>query len=135
MKETEKTLIESGIKCSNVHKEYFIPPATPEMPSTVYDVEESKEEVSRNVKIILNSEEAVLSVKAGQNILQAALENDLDPPYSCRAGICSTCRAMLYSGKVKMDEREGLSDSEIEEGYILTCQSHPESDNIVIEYK
>jgi ring-1,2-phenylacetyl-CoA epoxidase subunit PaaE len=57
-----------------------------------------------------------------------------DPPYSCLSGICTTCRAKLHSGKIEMDEREGLSDSEIENGFILTCQSHPLSDDVFFEF-
>ena len=89
----------------------------------------------RKVKIILDDEEHTVNVPAGMVILDAVINADLDPPFSCRSGICTTCRAKLHSGKVKMDEREGLSEAEIEDGYILTCQSHPLTDDVVAEYK
>lgn len=73
-------------------------------------------------------------VPPGGVILDAAIDADLDPPFSCRSGICTTCRAKLHSGKVKMDEREGLKEEEIEDGYILTCQSHPLTDDVTVEY-
>jgi ring-1,2-phenylacetyl-CoA epoxidase subunit PaaE len=63
------------------------------------------------------------------------MEAGLEPPYSCRSGICSTCRAKLISGKVKMDEREGLTEDEIKMGYILTCQSHPLTSNVKVDYE
>jgi len=64
------------------------------------------------------------------------IRNELDPPYpySCQIGICGTCRARLIEGSVRMDEREALTDEEIEEGYILTCQAHPETSVVVIDY-
>jgi ring-1,2-phenylacetyl-CoA epoxidase subunit PaaE len=75
------------------------------------------------------------SVEPDQSILDAAIDEGLDPPYACQEGVCTTCRAVLYSGMVSMDEREGLSDEEIEEGYVLTCQSHPLTDDVELEYK
>jgi len=50
-------------------------------------------------------------------------------------GVCCTCRALRHSGKIEMEEDEGLSDTEINEGYILTCQSHPLTPDVVIEYR
>lgn len=112
----------------NIHIEYFTPP----VPEVMEVVEE--ELISRKVRVILDREDEVITVEPLKTILQAAIDAGLDPPYSCRSGICTTCRAKLLSGKVKMDEREGLSDAEIEEGYILTCQSHPLTDDVEIEY-
>ncbi len=59
----------------------------------------------------------------------------MDPPYACQMGVCCTCRALCISGKVEMEEDEGLSDAEMKDGFVLTCQSHPLTSNVVIEYK
>ena len=67
-------------------------------------------------------------------MLTAAQREGQDPPFSCQIGACSTCRAKLISGKVYMDERDSLTDEEIEEGYVLTCQAHPLTDDVVIDY-
>jgi len=67
--------------------------------------------------------------------LEAAQDAGMDPPYSCTVGVCTTCRARLRSGKASMDEREGLSDSEIEEGFVLTCQAHPLTDDIDLVFE
>ncbi len=86
------------------------------------------------VRIHLYGEDFEITMDPQQSILEAALENELDPPYSCQIGICGTCRAKLVEGKVRMDEREALTDEEIEEGYILTCQAHPETPTVAIDY-
>lgn len=89
---------------------------------------------SRTATIILNGEEKEVEVGLGEVILDAALEHDLDPPYACRMGICTTCKAKLVEGEAEMDENEGLSDDEMEDGYILTCQAHPTTQHVKVDY-
>ncbi len=89
--------------------------------------------VAREVKIIYDDEEHTFMVEPDKTILETALELDIDLPYSCQSGLCTACRGKCLSGKVKMDEEEGLSDSEREEGYVLTCVGHPMTDDVVIE--
>ncbi|MDQ3019675.1 MAG: 2Fe-2S iron-sulfur cluster-binding protein [Bacteroidota bacterium] len=132
MEIVKQSLLENNIDQKKIHIEYFTAPVHHE--EYIPEGEESDEVKEREVEIILDGNEYKISVPPDMGILDAAINADLDPPYSCKAGICTTCRAKLYSGKVKMDEREGLSDSEIEEGYILTCQSHPLTDNVKLEY-
>jgi ring-1,2-phenylacetyl-CoA epoxidase subunit PaaE len=72
-------------------------------------------------------------VKRDEFILETALDHDIDIPFSCQSGLCTTCRGKLVSGKVRMEDPDGLSDAEIAEGYILTCVSHPDSQEIKIE--
>jgi len=55
-------------------------------------------------------------------------------PYACRAGVCASCRAKLVNGKVIMDQNYSLADEEIEQGFILACQSHPASEKLVIDF-
>lgn len=70
-----------------------------------------------------------------QSILDAALENNLDAPFACRAGVCSTCRAKVTSGEVEMVANHALEDYEVEQGYVLTCQCYPLSNAVTIEYE
>ncbi len=70
----------------------------------------------------------------GENILDAGIHNGLNLPYSCKAGVCSTCKARLIEGKVDMDLNHALEADELQAGYILTCQSHPISDRVVVDY-
>jgi ring-1,2-phenylacetyl-CoA epoxidase subunit PaaE len=67
-------------------------------------------------------------------VLDAALKEGMELPYACKAGVCSTCRAMLVEGQVDMDANFSLEDYEIARGYILTCQSYPATDKIVIDF-
>ncbi|MFA6571361.1 MAG: 2Fe-2S iron-sulfur cluster-binding protein [Bacteroidota bacterium] len=86
------------------------------------------------VKIKLYNETGEINVKADESILQAAMNEGLDPPFSCQLGVCATCKAHLISGKVAMDERDALTDEEINDGFILTCQSHPLTDDCFTDY-
>jgi ring-1,2-phenylacetyl-CoA epoxidase subunit PaaE len=67
-------------------------------------------------------------------ILDAALREGIEVPYACKAGVCSTCRAMLVEGQADMDANYALEDYEIARGYILTCQAYPVSDKVVVDY-
>ena len=75
-----------------------------------------------------------LSFNSKTNILDAALQQGADLPYACKGGVCCTCKARLLEGQVEMDVHWGLEQEEIEEGYILTCQSHPKSAKVVIDF-
>lgn len=72
--------------------------------------------------------------KTGQTILEAALGASLDAPYACKAGVCSTCRAMVVEGEVEMETNHALEDYEVRQGYVLTCQCYPLSDRVVVTY-
>jgi ring-1,2-phenylacetyl-CoA epoxidase subunit PaaE len=88
---------------------------------------------TRTVTIQYEGSEYKIEVPANETILETALDLDIDLPYSCQAGLCTACRGKCLSGKVHLDEREGLSDSELKQGYILTCVAHPMTDDVVIE--
>ena len=70
----------------------------------------------------------------GENILDAGMHNGLDLPYSCKAGVCSTCKCKLIEGEVDMDISHGLEQHEVEAGYILSCQAHPLTDTVVVDF-
>jgi ring-1,2-phenylacetyl-CoA epoxidase subunit PaaE len=70
----------------------------------------------------------------GENILDAGLRNGVDLPFSCKGGVCATCKARLVEGEVDMDLNQALQADEIEKGFILTCQSHPISKKVVVDF-
>ena len=72
--------------------------------------------------------------KTKENIIDAALRQGIELPYSCKGGVCSTCRAKLIEGEVDMDANFALEDYEIERGFILCCQSYPVTDKVVVDY-
>ncbi len=85
--------------------------------------------------IILDGAARVVEIaKGGQSVLEAALAASIDAPFACKAGVCSTCRAKLVEGEVDMEANYALEDYEVERGYILTCQSRPTTDRIVVDY-
>lgn len=88
----------------------------------------------KTIKIRIYSEDHIVKVSPDENILQAALRENLDPMFSCQIGACSSCRAFLLSGKVDMECTDALTEKEIQQGYILTCQSHPLSDDVYVDY-
>ena len=67
-------------------------------------------------------------------ILDAALAQGADLHFACKGGMCCTCKAKLIEGKVAMDVHWGLEDEEVDNGYILTCQSHPQTEKVVVDY-
>lgn len=74
------------------------------------------------------------AMEPGQSVLEAALANDLDAPFACKAGVCSTCKARVLEGKVEMLSNHALEDYEVERGLVLTCQSYPLTPHIIVEY-
>ena len=70
----------------------------------------------------------------GISILNAALQQGIDLPFACKGGVCCSCKARLLEGKVDMDVHWGLEDEEVQQGYVLTCQSHPKTNKVVIDF-
>ncbi|MFK7952918.1 MAG: 2Fe-2S iron-sulfur cluster-binding protein [Ekhidna sp.] len=91
------------------------------------DIEESE------VTILLDGEEYSMTVKKSDSVLDTALKNDLDMPYSCQSGLCTACRGKCVEGQISIDEAEGLSQDELDDGYVLTCVGKPLSDRIKVE--
>lgn len=130
MKNVESLLGDRKIPASKIFKESFVQ-------GTIG--KDHKEEttgktlVAREVTIRYDGEEYKIMVEPQNTILQTALDQGIDLPYSCQSGLCTACRGKALSGKVKLDEEEGLSKSERAEGYVLTCVGHPLTDDVVIE--
>lgn len=123
-------LLEHGAKRHEIYRESFHSSVSEE------DKQAAIEEAgitTRRVKVIYDDQEHEFEVSPEQSILEAALDLDIDLPYSCQSGLCTACRGKCHSGKVHMDETEGLSASEIDEGYVLTCVGHPMTADVVIE--
>jgi len=85
---------------------------------------------TREVTVLYDGEEHSFTVEPNSTILETALNNDIDLPFSCQSGLCTACRCKLVSGEVKMDEEEGLSEAEKSEGYVLICVGHPLTDDV-----
>jgi ring-1,2-phenylacetyl-CoA epoxidase subunit PaaE len=90
--------------------------------------------MAKTVKITCDDVDFNIEASKDITVLELALENDIDAPYSCQGGICSTCLARVIKGSVVMDNNQILTDEEVEEGLILTCQSRITSQHIEISY-
>ncbi|TQV66723.1 phenylacetate-CoA oxygenase/reductase subunit PaaK [Exilibacterium tricleocarpae] len=91
--------------------------------------------VTSAVSVVKGGRTIRMDVSAdGENILDAAMGAGADLPYSCKGGVCATCKAKLVKGEVEMDLTHGLEPDEIEAGFILTCQSHPVSAEVVVDF-
>ncbi len=126
-----------GLPDTRIHREYFtLAPTQSPSDSTAMSADNSASNalVQRRVKIKLYGQESEFDVEPDETILSAAQRAGLDPPYACQIGACCTCRAKLVHGTASMDEREALSDDEIADGYVLTCQAHPTSDGVFADY-
>jgi ring-1,2-phenylacetyl-CoA epoxidase subunit PaaE len=122
-----KVLKEHNIKDSAIKFELF-------SSSIVENTAAGAHEGHTKVTIVVDDEETTFEMSQKQTILDAALKQGVDAPYSCQGGICSSCLARVKSGTAEMKKNSILSDDEIEEGLILTCQAHPTSAEIVVDY-
>lgn len=84
--------------------------------------------------VTIDDEEVTLKMPQEKTVLEAALDQGLDVPYSCQGGICSSCVARIKEGKAEMEKNSILVDSEIEEGLVLTCQAHPTTPVLKVDY-
>ena len=88
-----------------------------------------------SVTIVNDGRSNVVDIAAdGENLLDAGINVGLDLPFACKGGVCATCKALLVAGDVEMDVQRGLTSEEIASGMILTCQAHPISDSVVIDF-
>ena len=84
--------------------------------------------------VIIEGAERSFEMSKGQSVLEAALENGQDAPFACKAGVCSTCMCKVLEGDVEMLSNHALEDYEVERGYVLSCQSYPLTDKLIVDY-
>ena len=125
----KSTLVENGIDTSNILYELFTASASTEG-EDVSNIPDGNAEVT----VLIDDEEEVFVMSKNKTILEAALEVNIDAPYSCQGGVCSSCLAKITKGKAEMRVNNILTDDEIEEGFVLTCQAQPLSDTIYVDY-
>lgn len=130
-------LAERGVADKAVHTELFhvegepVPPAPKRRDDTGGD---GRGGDTTTVTIVLDGRESTFDMGADERVLDAALRVRSELPYACKGGVCSTCRARLVEGEVAMVANYALEPDEVAAGYVLTCQSRPLSDRLVVDY-
>lgn len=131
MEEMQAALLAMNVPEEKIHKESFV--SAPASGTAKPESESSAEIKTEQVTLLYEGSEYKIKVSPDKTILEAGLDSGIDLPYSCQSGLCTACRGKRLSGKVKMDDEDGLSPQELKEGYVLPCVSHPLSPDVVIE--
>jgi ring-1,2-phenylacetyl-CoA epoxidase subunit PaaE len=125
----------SGVEPKKIHFELFTTPGQKKAAST--KLQATSMDGGPKSKITVKLDGRSFDFDLGfdsDNILDAALKQGADLPYACKGGVCCTCKARLLEGEVEMEVNWGLEHEEIEQGYILTCQSHPKTEKVVVDF-
>ncbi|WP_292948691.1 ferredoxin--NADP reductase [Olleya sp. UBA1516] len=124
----KEVLIENNIAENTIHFELF----TAATQNTTTTVEAT--DGNTQITVTVDDESETFTMLQKQTVLEAALKQDLDAPYSCQGGVCSSCIARVTDGKAVMRQNNILTDAEVAEGLILTCQAHPTTPTLVVDY-
>lgn len=124
-------LEELGVDKDRIHRESFYSAAAHQAhEDAIHGINNGI--LTREVTIILDGEENLVTVSPDKTILEAGLDSGLNMPYSCQSGLCTACRGRVLNGQVKMDEDAGLSEKELAAGYVLCCVARPLTEDIKI---
>jgi ring-1,2-phenylacetyl-CoA epoxidase subunit PaaE len=134
---TEKALIEAGVPESRVYTERFTSgPAQAAKIQADTDAAPTKQAATKDIAltIVLDGKEHELHIGADEHVLDAALDAGLDLPFSCKAGVCCTCRAKVLCGEVVMDKNFTLEADEMAQGYVLSCQARATTKQLTVSF-
>ncbi|MFC2109093.1 2Fe-2S iron-sulfur cluster-binding protein [Bacteroidota bacterium] len=126
IKTVSTTLTEDGFLKENINYELFV--------SSADTKEVTNNEGLSEITVLVDDEETTFTMDKKDTILAASLRHNLDAPYSCQGGVCSSCMCKVTIGKAVMTSNSILSESEIEEGLVLACQAHPVTETIAVDF-
>jgi ring-1,2-phenylacetyl-CoA epoxidase subunit PaaE len=134
---TEKTLIDLGVPANRVHSERFTT-SSAQAHKVQADTDAAKHihtsTKSVQMTVVLDGKEHEIAISPDEHVLDAALNAGLDLPFSCKAGVCSTCRCKVMAGDVTMDKNYTLEADEISQGFALSCQARAATQKLVISF-
>lgn len=136
--ELEAALLSIGVSESNIHHEYFA--AADAASSATRDEvsannnSETSDLLTTQLTVTLDGDTETFDLPAGETVLRASIDEGLSVPYACESGVCATCKALCKKGKVKLRSNAVLSDDELEQGYILTCQAEALTAELEVDY-
>lgn len=133
---TRDFLLEKGVDKKKIHFELFNTPGSARKLQTANaEPVTADHTLVSNITIKLDGRSFDFNLKHGtDSVLDAALKQGADLPYACKGGVCASCRARLIEGKVEMEMNWALEMEELDQGYILTCQSHPLTEKVIIDF-
>ena len=136
---TEKALLDAGLRPDRLHTERFTSPTLEALPeaqrkAAVLGHPALRTEGEVALTVVLDGKPHQLRMNKDEHVLDVALTAGLDLPWSCRGGVCCTCRAKVVEGSVHMDKNFTLEPWETEKGFVLSCQARPTSDSLVVSY-
>lgn len=126
-----------SVDTHRLHFELFSSPDQPKHNNKQWEAQKDKANAGKVCKVVVHLDGSAHEMDlpyGGDTILDKALMEGLDLPYACKGGVCCTCRAKLVEGEVDMEVNYGLEPEEIEQNFILTCQSHPKSERVVVDF-
>jgi ring-1,2-phenylacetyl-CoA epoxidase subunit PaaE len=129
----QRALLAAGVPAGRIHSERFFTESAAR-PALRADPATAAKALPHRLEVVLDGKTHQLAMGAVDKILDIALDAGLDLPYSCRGGVCCTCRARVLEGRVEMEKNFTLEAWEIAKGFVLTCQSRPLSETVVVSY-
>lgn len=130
----KQQLLDGGMSKENIHFELFATSAPQQKMRERTTVKGTDNQTSQVTVVVDGRSQTIDLPRNTESILEAANKQGADLPFSCKAGVCSTCRAKVVEGEVEMDNNFALEDYEVAAGYVLSCQCYPLSDKVVLDY-
>jgi ring-1,2-phenylacetyl-CoA epoxidase subunit PaaE len=120
-----------GVDRKTVHRELFY---VDEPPPELHRPDPAVEGATSEVTVVLNGRATTMTLPRAETVLDAAQKVRADLPFACKGGVCGTCRAKVTAGEVTMRRNFALEDDEVDAGFVLTCQSHPTTPEVTVDY-
>lgn len=130
---TEAALLQAGVPANRVHTERFTS-STPVAPRKANAASSNASKEVIKLRIVLDGKPYDMTMGPDDHVLDVALNHGLDLPYSCKGGVCCTCRAKVMEGQVEMSKNFTLEPWEMEQGFVLSCQAKPTTANVVVSF-
>lgn len=131
---TESALLAAGVPAERLRAERFVSAGTAARPASVDPQASATPQRGHLLEVVLDGKVHSFSIGSEERVLEVALAAGLDLPFSCKAGVCCTCRARVLHGEVRMERNFTLEEWEQKKGFVLTCQAKPRSAKVVISY-
>jgi ferredoxin len=131
----ERTLLGAGVHVDQILIERFVNDGLPAEIASPPEDADGGDDVPSQVTVILKGQPTETAYQTGDTLLQTARRGGLQPPFSCEAGNCATCMALLHDGTATMRTNNALTPEEVEEGWVLTCQALPHGAKVTVEYE